>query len=93
MSKPLFFSMLSRYYYPVLLFSLHFVLTSIHPLAWLSALCMPVQHSRGPPGEQTHTGGYGVVPQSPLPPPSLSHSVCLLLSHCVPAYMPRQSAL
>ncbi|KAK5889107.1 hypothetical protein CesoFtcFv8_015139 [Champsocephalus esox] len=29
---------------------------------------MPVQHSRGPPGEQTHTGGYGAVPQSPLLP-------------------------
>lgn len=41
----------------VLLFSFHLVLTSIHPLAWLSALSMPVEHSRGPPGEQTHTGG------------------------------------
>ncbi|KAK5860045.1 hypothetical protein PBY51_021551 [Eleginops maclovinus] len=29
---------------------------------------MPVQHSRGPPGEQTHTGGYEAVPQSPSPP-------------------------
>lgn len=68
MSKSLFVSMLGRYDCAVLLFSLHFVLTSIHPLAWLSALCMPVQHSRGPPGEQTHTSGYGAVPQSPLPP-------------------------
>lgn len=80
MSKPLFFTMLCTYACPVLLFSLHFVLTYIHPLAWLSALCMPVQHSRGPPGEQNHTGGYGAVPQSPFPPPlpipTLSASSC-----------------
>lgn len=36
----------------------------------LSAPGMPVQRSRGPPGEQTHAGGYAAVPQSPLPPPS-----------------------
>lgn len=94
MSKTVFFTTLYTCDCPGLLFCLHFVLTYIHFLVWLSALCMPAQHSRGPPGEQTHTGGYGAVPQSLLPPPSHSHSVCLLLSHHhVPAYMPRQSAL
>lgn len=67
------------------LFCLHFVLTYIHLLTWLSALCMPVQHSRGPPGEQTHTGGYEAIPPSPLPPSSHSHSVCLLPLPICPA--------
>lgn len=53
---------------PALLFCFHFVLTYIHPLR-LSALCMPVQHGRGPPGEQTHTAGYAAAEQSPSPFP------------------------
>lgn len=69
MSKPFFFAMLGRYDGHVLFSSFHFVPTSIHPLAWLSTLCMPVQHSRGPPGEQTHTAKNGPVPQSPSPSP------------------------
>lgn len=71
----------------VLLFCFHFILTYIHPLR-LSALCMPVQHSRGPPGEQTHTAGYVGAQQSPSPFP-----FCLLRSHRGPASMPRQSTL
>lgn len=87
-----FFTRLGRYYCPVLFFSLHFVLISIHPLAWLSALCMPVLHSGGPPGEQTHTGGYGAVPQSPLPPcpptSSLLPSTILSASSCLTMSLP-----
>lgn len=63
----------------VLLFSCHFVPTYIHPPAWLSAPGMPVQHSRGPPGEQTHTGGYVALPQSPPPPRPHSFPVALCL--------------
>lgn len=73
---------------PALLFCFHFVLTCIHPLR-LSALSMPVQHGRGPPGEQTHTAGYVTAQQSPSPFPSF----CLLRSHRGPASMPRQSTL
>lgn len=81
-----FFSMLGRYDCHVLLFSFSFFLTSIHPLSRLSALCMPARRSRGPPGEQTHTGGYVAVPQSPLslPPCSLYCSVCLRPSPLCP---------
>lgn len=86
MSKPLFFFTTSGGYdCHVLLFSLHFVLTSIHPLAWLSTLCMPVQHSRGPPGEQTHdrrVRGNPTIPRLPpsLHPPTLSASPCPTVS-------------
>lgn len=60
-----------------------FFLTSIHPLSWLSVLCMPVQHSRVSPGEQTQTQGYGAVTQSPLSlllSPTLSPTVSLPIS-------------
>lgn len=71
MSQPHFFHHVGHIWLPLVV-----ILTSIHPPPWLSALCKPVQHSRGPPGEQTHTGGYRAVPQSPYPPPTLSASSC-----------------
>lgn len=76
-------TILGKYDCHGLLFPLHFFLTSIHPLSWLSVLCMPVQHSRVSPGEQTQTRGYGAVTQSPLSlllSPTLSPTVSLPIS-------------
>lgn len=93
MSKSLFVSMLGRYDCAVLLFSLHFVLTSIHPLAWLSALCMPVQHSRGPPGRTNphrRVWSCPTIPSpTPFPSPILSVSSCPTVSLPIcPASLP-----
>lgn len=76
-------TILGKYDCHGLLFPFHFFLTSIHPLSWLSVLCMPVQHSRVSPGEQTQTQGYGAVTQSPLSlllSPTLSPTVSLPIS-------------
>lgn len=49
---------------------------------------------QGSPGRTKPYWRVWSSPTIPFPPsPSHSHSVCLLLSHHVPAYMPRQSAL
>lgn len=69
---------------PALLFCFHFVLAYIHPLR-LSALCMPVQHSRGPPGEQTHTAGYAAAQQpTPTPFPIPAHSASSVPTAALP---------